>query len=54
MQTAIKKFQEEWYPEGIDPTRKTFLKRAFRNYSFDPNRILEVTSSTNKPPFLIP
>ena len=33
--TAVNKFQEEWYPEGIDPMRQTFLKRSLRNHAFN-------------------
>ena len=32
------KYQEKWYPDGIDPARQTFLKRSLRNHSFNPGR----------------
>ena len=35
------RFQEDWYPEGIDPNRQAFLKSAVRNHSFDCERTFE-------------
>lgn len=48
------KFQEDWYPEGIDPNRQTFLKRSLRNYSFDPNRNFPRADATSPSDMLIP
>ena len=46
------RFQESWYPEGIDPNRQTFLKRSLRNHSFYPNRTFLAKST--KTDMLIP
>ena len=41
------KFKEEWYPQGIDPVKGTFLKRSLRNHSFNPNRTFSSATDCN-------
>ena len=32
------KYKNEWYPEGFDHVKGTFLKRSLQTHSFNPNR----------------
>ena len=48
------KFKEEWYPEGIDQDKRTFLKRSLRNHSFNPNRTFTSAAGWNPGDSLIP
>ena len=48
------KFKEEWYPQGIDPVKGTFLKRSLRNHSFNPNRTFSSAVGWNVQEKLIP